>query len=73
MSLFTKRRKMFLQKQEENRKHLVENGKKFEKSMNDIFEVCDILQNEHPEFESLEGEERVKLFSKLFKEVHGTN
>lgn len=73
MSLFTKRRKMFLQKQEENRKHLVENGKKFEKSMNDILEVCDILRNEHPEFESLEGEERVKLFSELFKEVHGTN
>ena len=64
---------MVLQKQEEDRKHLVENDKKFEKSMNNILGVCDILRNKHPEFESLEGEERVKLFSELFKEVHGTN
>ena len=73
MSLFTKRRKVIHQKREEDRKHSIENSKKFEKSMDDILKVCDILRNEHPEFESLEGEERVKLFSELFKEVHGTN
>lgn len=73
MGLFTKRRKIVRQKQEEDRKRLAENNKKFGKSMDDILKVCDILRNEHPEFESLEGEERVKLFSELFKEVHGTN
>lgn len=73
MSLFTKRRKKVHQKQEEDHKHLAENNKKFEKSMDDILKVCDILRDEHPEFELLEGEERVKLFSELFNEVHGTN
>jgi len=73
MGLFTKRRKIVRQKQDEDRKRLTENNKKFGKSMDDILKVCDILQNEHQEFESLEGEERVKLFSELFNEVHGTN
>lgn len=72
MSLFTKRRKIVRQKQEEEHKRWSENNKKTKKSMNDILNVCSIIDEQHPEFDSLDGEERVKLFSKLFEEVHGT-
>ena len=70
MSMFTKRRKITRQKQEEDRKRWEENSKQLDKSMNDILKTCDYIKEHHPEFESLDGDSRVKLFGKIFKEIH---
>ena len=70
MSLFTKRRKVVRQKQEEDRKRWDESLKKTNKSMEDVLKVTKIIEEKYPEFNSMEGDERVKLFAKLYKEVH---
>lgn len=70
MSLFTKRRKIIRQKQEEDRKSLEENSKKFNKGCEDTIKTCKYLQEHHPEFDSLNEEERVKLFSETFNKIH---
>ena len=69
MSMFTKRRKIIRQKQEEDRKRWEENVEKQQKAMNNILKTAKIIEQKHPEFESLEGDERVKLFGKIFNEV----
>lgn len=70
MSLFTKRRKVVRQKQEEDRKRLEENSKKFERGCEDTIKTCKYLQEHHPEFDSLDGEARVKLFGETFNKIH---
>lgn len=72
MSLFTKRRKIVREKQEQQRKRWDEMMEKSNKSMEDILKTTKIIEQEHPEFESLDGEERVKLFGRIFDEVHNT-
>ena len=69
MSIFTKRRKMVRQKQEADRKRWEENSKQFDKGCNDVINTCEYLREHHPEFDLLEGEERVKLFAKTLKEI----
>lgn len=69
MSMFTKRRKAIRQKQEEDRKRWEENSKKFDKGCEDTIKTCKYIQEHHPEFDSLDGEERVKLFAKTLKEI----
>lgn len=69
MSIFTKRRKIVRQKQEADRKRWEENSKRFDKGCNDVIKTCEYLRKHHPEFDSLEGEERVKLFAKTLKEI----
>ena len=72
MSVFTKRRKIVRKKQEENRKHWEENSKKFDKGCKDTIVTCKYLQEHHPEFDSLDVEERVKLFSETFNKIHNS-
>lgn len=72
MSLFTKRRKIVREKQEQQRKRWDEMMEKSNKSMEDILKTTKIIEQEHLEFESLDGEERVKLFGRIFDEVHNT-
>lgn len=68
--MFTKRRKVIRQKQKEDRKRLDESLNKTIKSMEDVLKVTKLIEEKYPEFESMDGDERVKLFGKLYKEVH---
>lgn len=70
MSVFTKRRKIVRQKQEAERKRWEENAAKSEKSMNDILKTTQYIEQNHPEFGSLDGDERVKLFGEIYNKVH---
>ena len=70
MSLFTKRRKVVRQKQEEDRKHWEENSKKFDKACQDTIDTCKYLQEHYPNFDSLDSKERTKLFGKTFDKIH---
>ena len=69
MSIFTKRRKAIRQKQEENRNRWEENSKQFDKGCQDVIDTCKYLQEHHPEFDSLNGDERVKLFAKILNNI----
>lgn len=69
MSLFTKHRKIVQQKQEENRKRLEENSKQFDKGCEDTIKTCKYIQEHHPEFDSLDGDERVKLFTEIWRNI----
>ena len=73
MSLFTKRRKIVRQKQESDRKRWEENIEKQKISMNNVLKACDYIQEHHPEFESLDGDSRVKLFGEIFNKIHKNN
>ena len=68
--MFTKRRKAIRQKQEEDRKRWEENSKKFDKGCNDILKTCEYIKINHPEFDSLDDEARVKLFGETFDKIH---
>jgi len=70
MSIFTKRRKIVRRKQEEDRKRWEENSKKFNKGCEDTIKTCKYIQEHYPEFDSLDGEERVKLFGEIFNKIH---
>ena len=67
--MFTKRRKIVRQKQEEDRKRWEEGCKQQEKSMNNIIKTAKIIEEQYPEFESLDGEERVKLFGQILNKI----
>ena len=69
MSLFTKHRKIVRQKQEEDRKRLEENSKQFDKGCEDTIKTCKYIQEHHPEFDSLDGDERVKLFTEIWRNI----
>lgn len=71
MSLFTKRRKKVRLKQEEDRKRWDESVNRTNKSMEDVLKVTKIIEEKYSEFNTMEGDERVKLFAKLYEEVHG--
>lgn len=67
--MFTKRRKITRQEKAENQRMWDENAKRFDKSMENMIKSAEIIENEHPEFESLSEYERVKLFVETFKKV----
>ena len=69
MSMFTKRRKVTRQEKAENQRIWDENTKRFDKSMENMIKSAEIIEKEHPEFESLSEYERVKLFVETFKKV----
>ena len=69
MSVFTKRRKIVRQKQEENRKHWEENSKRFDKGCQNVIDTCKYIQKHHPNFDSLDVDERVKLFGKILNNI----
>lgn len=69
MSMFTKRRKVSRQEKVENQRIGDENTKRFDKSMENMIKSAEIIEKEHPEFESLSEYERVKLFAETFKKV----
>ena len=69
MSIFTKRRKVARQDKAENQCIWDENAKKFDKGMRNMIKSAEIIEKEHPEFESLNEYERVKLFAETFKKV----
>lgn len=70
MSIFTKRRKVVRKKQEEDRKRWEENSKKFDKGCEDVIKTCKYIQEHHPEFDSLNEEDRVKLFAKILNNIN---
>ena len=70
MSIFTKRRKIVRQKQEENKKRLKENSKQFDKGCQDVIDTCKYIQEHHPNFDSLDEDEHVKLFGKILNKIH---
>ena len=67
--MFTKRRKVMRQEKAENQRIGDENVKRFDKSMENMIKSAEIIEKEHPEFESLSEYERVKLFAETFKKV----
>ena len=67
--MFTKRRKVTRQEKAENQRIWDENTKRFYKSMENMIKSAEIIEKEHPEFESLSEYERVKLFVETFKKV----
>lgn len=69
MSMFTKRRKVARQEKAENQRIWDENAKRFDKSMENMIKSAEIIEKEHPEFESLSEYERAKLFVETFKKV----
>lgn len=69
MSMFTKRRKVARQEKAENQRIWDENSKRFDKSMENMIKSAEIIEKEHPEFESLSEYERVKLFAETFNKV----
>lgn len=69
MSMFTKRRKVTRQEKAENQRIWDENTKRFDKSMENMIKSAEIIEKEHPEFESLSEYERAKLFVEIFKKV----
>ena len=69
MSMFTKRRKVTRQEKAENQRIWDENTKRFDKSMENMIKSAEIIENEHPEFESISEYERAKLFVETFKKV----
>ena len=69
MSVFKKRRKIIRQKQEADRKRWDENVKKQNKSIENMIKAAEIIGKEHPEFESLNKEERAKLFGKIYNDL----
>ena len=69
MSIFTKRRKVARQEKAENQRIGDENAKRFDKSMENMIKSVEIIEKEHPEFESLSEYERAKLFVETFKKV----
>lgn len=69
MSMFTKRRKLMRHKREENQRIWNETIKKQNKNIENMIKTAEIIEKEHPEFESLNGDERVKLFGETFKKL----
>ena len=67
--MFTKRRKVMRQEKAENQRIGDENAKRFDKSMENMIKSVEIIEKEHPEFESLSEYERVKLFAETFNKV----
>ena len=67
--MFTKRRKVMRQEKAENQRIWDENAKRFDEGMENMIKSAEIIENEHPEFESLSEYERVKLFVETFKKV----
>ena len=69
MSIFNKRRKIILKKREEQRKQWEENSKRHDKSMQLIIDTAKYIDEYHPEYESLSGEEKIILFVKIHKKL----
>lgn len=67
--MFTKRRKVTRQEKAENQRIWDENTKRFDKSMENMIKSAEIIEKEHPEFESLSEYERAKLLVETFKKV----
>ena len=72
MSVFTKRRKIVRKKKGEQLKQWKENCKRQDKSMQLMIDTAKHIDENHPEFESLNEEERALLFAKIYKELNGT-
>ncbi len=70
MSTFKKRRKRIKLKQLEEYKRLEEGFKKQNQTIKDMLETFYIIEKEHPEFETLNGDERIKFFNKIFNKIH---
>lgn len=69
MSVFNKRRKVARQEKAEKQRRWDENVNKQNKSIENMIKAAEIIEKEHPEFESLSGDDRVKLFGETFKKV----
>ena len=72
MSRFIKRRKITRQKQELDRKQKEENGKKFDKAMEDHIKTCKIIKKDYPGFNNMKPENALKLYYEIYNKVHNT-
>ena len=67
MSLFTKRRKISRKNKEERINRLNEGCIKIEKSMKKMIQVMEAILKDHPEYEELSEEERMKIYTKYYQ------
>jgi hypothetical protein len=72
MSRFTRRRKAIRLKQEEDRKRWEENSKAFDKGCKAIINTCRFIRKKHKEFDSLDGDSRIRLFGKVLDKIHNS-
>jgi len=72
MSRFTKRRKVIRQKQELDRKQKEENGKKFDKAMEDHIKTCEIIKKDYPGYDNMKPENALKLYYEIYNKIHKT-
>ena len=70
MSVFTKRRKKLRKQQEIDRKQREENFKKFEKSIQDHIETCNIIKRDYPGYDNMKPENALKLYNKIYNQIH---
>lgn len=69
MSLFTRKRKIRNQEKQECIECLEEGNKQIEKSMDKMLSIAKLIEKEHPEFEELEREEKVKILIDYYGKI----
>ena len=72
MSVFTKRRKIRRKEKQEAIQRLEEGNRKIEKTMNRMVATAKLIKKEHPDFEELDEEERLKIFAEYYDRVECT-
>ena len=69
MSVFTKRRKIRRKEKQETIQRLEEGNRKIEKTMNRMVDTAKLIEKEHPDFEELDEEERLKIFAEYYGRI----
>ena len=69
MSVFTKRRKIRRKEKQEIIQRLEEGNRKIEKTMNMMVDTAKLIEKEHPDFEELDEEERLKIFAEYYGRI----
>lgn len=69
MSVFTKRRKIRRKEKQETIQRLEEGNRKIEKTMNRMVDTAKLIKKEHPDFEELDEEERLKIFAEYYERI----
>ena len=69
MSVFTKRRKIRRKEKQEIIQRLEEGNRKIEKTMNRMVDTAKLIEKEHPDFEELDEEERLKIFAEYYGRI----
>jgi len=70
MSTFKRNRKKERLSQANTIKQREENSKKFDKAMNDHLEACKIIKRDYPNYDKMDSENRIKLYSEIYNKLH---